>query len=154
MIIFCSIRFLSKKIIKPIFFFFEKKTETEPKPGQTDRFRFGFLWQKPVQTGLTRFFPVLARFFSGFLSLLVRFGFFGFLLIKPKPNRTGRFFQKCNRFNRFFFRFGFFGYFFSGFLGLIGFPVFLLTPILNQPIFCSLLFIYITKTWKLFILCS
>jgi hypothetical protein len=37
------------------------------------------------------------------LSVLVRFGFFGFLLIKPKPNRTGRFFQKFNRFNQFFF---------------------------------------------------
>jgi hypothetical protein len=49
------------------------------------------------------------------------------LVIKPKPNRTGRFFQKFNRFNRFFFRFGFFGYFFSGFFGLIGFLVFLLT---------------------------
>jgi hypothetical protein len=38
--------------------FFLKKTETEPKPGQTDRFRFGsvFLGQKPVQTGLARFF--------------------------------------------------------------------------------------------------
>jgi hypothetical protein len=47
------------------------------------------------------------------------------LLIKPKPNRTDRVFQKINRF---FFRFGFFGYFVSGFLGLIGFPVFLLTP--------------------------
>ena len=86
------------------------------------RFRFGFLGQKPVQTGLarfSRFFPVLAlffsvwlgfsglawfwlglaRFFSGFLSVSVRFGFFGFLFIEPKPNRTGRFFQKFNRFN-------------------------------------------------------
>jgi len=117
----------------------------KPKPGQTDRFRFGsvFLGQKPVQTGLARFFRFwlgflsfgsvfsgfgsvffgLARFFFGFLS--VRFGFFGFLVIKP--NRTGRFFQKFNRFNRFFFRFGFFDYFFSSFLGLIGFLVFLLT---------------------------
>jgi len=32
----------------------------------------------------------------------------------------------------FYFRFGFFGYFFSGFLGLIGFSVFLLTPNLGQ----------------------
>jgi hypothetical protein len=47
------------------------------------------------------------------LSVSVRFSFFGFLLIKP--NRTGRFFQKCNRFNRFFFRFGFFGFFFPVF---------------------------------------
>jgi hypothetical protein len=59
-----------------------------------------FLGRKPVQTGLARFFrlwlgffglarffqfgSVLAQFFSGFFS--VRFGFFGFLLIKPKPN--------------------------------------------------------------------
>ena len=132
MIIFGSV-FLSKKVTKPKFFFLKKK----PKPGQTDRFRFGsvFLGQKPVQTGLARFFRFwlgffglapfwlgfsgLARLFSGFLSVLVRFGsvrFFRFFLIKPKPNRTGWFFQKYNRFNRFFFRFGFFGYFF--------FPVF------------------------------
>jgi hypothetical protein len=131
-IIFSSVRFLSKKVTKPKFFF-KKKTETEPKPGQTDRFRFVFLGQKPVQTGLARFFPVwlgflsfgsvLARFFPVFCRF--RFGFFGFLFIKPKPNRTSRFFKK---FNRFFFQFGFFGYFFSGFLGLISFPVFLLTP--------------------------
>jgi len=131
-IIFGSVRFLSTKVTKPKFFFLKKK----PKPGQTDRFRFGFFMAK---TGSNRFgsvFSVLARFFwfgSVFLRFFVgfgsvRFGFFGFLLIKPKPNRTGRFFQKFNRFNRFFFRFGFFGYFFFGFLGLIGFPVFLLTP--------------------------
>jgi hypothetical protein len=57
------------------------------------------------------------------LSVSVRFGFFSFLVIKP--NRTGRFFQK---FNRFFFSVRFFRLFFSGFLGLIGFPVILLTP--------------------------
>jgi hypothetical protein len=58
-----------------------------------------FLGQKPVQTGLTRFFPGLALFFlfgSVFLVLLrffrFRFGFFGFLLIKLKPNRTDLFF--------------------------------------------------------------
>ena len=39
-IIFGLVRFLSTKVTKLIFFF-EKKTETEPKPGQTDRFRFG-----------------------------------------------------------------------------------------------------------------
>jgi hypothetical protein len=68
--------------------FFEKK---KPKPGQTDRFRFGFFRAK---TGLARFFQFWldflgfgSVFFSGFLSVLVRFGFFGFLLIKPKPNR-------------------------------------------------------------------
>jgi len=70
-IIIGSIWFLSKKVTKPKFFFF-KKTKTEPKPGQTGRFRFGFLGQKPVQTGLARFsgfgsvFSVLARFFPVF----------------------------------------------------------------------------------------
>jgi len=55
-----------------------------------DRFRFGFLGQKPVQTGLTRFFSWFSQFwlgFSGFglvfFSVSVRFGFFGFLLVKP-----------------------------------------------------------------------
>jgi hypothetical protein len=42
----------------------KKKTETEPKPGQTNRFRFGFLGQKQVQTGLVRFF----QFWLGFLD--------------------------------------------------------------------------------------
>jgi hypothetical protein len=49
--------------------------------------------------------------FSGLRS--VRFGFFSFRLIKPKPNQTGRFFQN---FNRFFFH----GLVFS----VIFFPVF------------------------------
>jgi hypothetical protein len=101
-IIFGSVRFLSKKITKPKLFK-KKKTETRPKSGQTDRFRFDFLGQKPVQTSLARFF----RFWLGFLSFgsvllgffRFWFGFFGFLLIKPKPNRTGWFFQNFNRFN-------------------------------------------------------
>ena len=70
--------------------------------------------------------------FFQFFSVSVQFGFFSFFLIKPKPNRTGRFFQN---FNRFFFRFGCFGYFF---LGLIGFLVFLLTPNKNW-IFCCVI---------------
>jgi hypothetical protein len=71
-------------------FFFSKK---EPKPVQTDRFRFGFLEQnrfKPVWLGLGS----------------VRFGFFGFRLIKP--NWTSRFFKNFNRFNWFFFTVRFF----------------------------------------------
>jgi hypothetical protein len=91
-IIFGSVRFLSKKVIKPKFFF-----EKKPKPNRNwvklagfGSVRFGFLGQKPVQTGLARFFwfwlgffrfgSVLARFFlfgsvfSGFLSVSVRFG--------------------------------------------------------------------------------
>ena len=146
MIIFGSVRFLSKKVTKPKFFFLKKK----PKPNQ-NRVKptgFGSVWFGffRAKTGSNRFgsvFPVLARFsrfwlgflgfgsvfsvwlgfgsvfpvwlgfgsvFFGFLSVSVRFGFFSFLVIKP--NRTGRFFQK---FNRFFFRFGFFGYFFPVF---------------------------------------
>ena len=57
---FGSVRFLSKKVTKPNFFFLKKKP-------------------KPVQTGL-------ARFFFWFCFVSVWFGFFGFLLIKPKPN--------------------------------------------------------------------
>jgi len=53
--------------------FFEKK----PKPGQTDRFEFGFLGQKPVQTGLARFFRFLLGFFRFWLGFsgLARFFF-------------------------------------------------------------------------------
>ena len=124
-------------------FFLKKK----PKPGQTDRFRFGFFRAKtgsnrfgsvfPVLARFSRFwlgflgfgsvFSGLARFFSGFLSVSVRFSFFGSLFIKPKPNRSGQFFQKITRFNRFFFSIRFFWFFFSGLLGLISFPIFLLT---------------------------
>jgi hypothetical protein len=77
-IIFCSVWFLLKKIIK--LNFFKKK----PKSGQTDWFRFYlvFLGPKPVQTGLAWFFPV----WLGFLPVWVWFGFFSFRLIKPKPN--------------------------------------------------------------------
>ena len=41
-------------------------------------------------SGLARFFPVWLGFLSGFFP--VRCGFFGFRLIKLKPNRTSRFF--------------------------------------------------------------
>ena len=109
--IFGSVRFLLKKIINPNFF--KKKTETEPKPIQTDRFRFGFLEQKPVQTGFARFFPVWLGF-----SGLARFFQFGSVFAVPglkNRNRTGRFFQNFNRFNRFFFTVRFFRLFFFQF---------------------------------------
>jgi hypothetical protein len=38
----------------------------------------------------------------------VRFNFFDFKLIKPKPNRTGWFFHNFNRFNWFLFTVRFF----------------------------------------------
>jgi len=73
--------FIKKKITK---LKLKKKTETEPKPGQTDRFRFGFLGPKPVQTGLARLFPVmlgffgLTRFFCFFLFWFSSVRFFRF----------------------------------------------------------------------------
>ena len=128
MIIFGSVWFLSKKVTKPKLFFFEKK----PKPNR-NRVKptgFGSVRFFRAKTGSNRFgsvFPVLARFSrfwlgffrfwlgffrfgSVFFPVFCRFGsvrlvFFIFLVIKP--NLTGRFFQKFNRFNRFFFRFGF-----------------------------------------------
>jgi hypothetical protein len=84
------------------FGFFRAKTGSNwfssvfPVLARFSRFWLGF-------SGLARFWLGLAQFFSGFLSVSVQFGSFGFLFIKPKPNRTGRFFQKFNRFNRFFF---------------------------------------------------
>jgi len=75
-IIFGSVQFLSKKNKQTEFFL--KKTKTKPKPVQTDRFRFGFLGQKPVQTGLSHFFS-LARLFPIWLCFfgLARFFRFG-----------------------------------------------------------------------------
>ena len=134
-IIFGSVRFLSKKVTKPKLFFLKKK-KPKPNRNQVKPTGFGSVWFGflRAKTGLARFFRIwlgffrfwlgfssLARFFSGFLSVSVRFGFFGFWFIKPKPNRTGRFFQKFNRFNRIFFRFGFFGYFFFRFSRFSGF---------------------------------
>ena len=112
-IIFCSVRFLSEKN-KQTEIFFKKK----PKP---NRNRFGLV------------FSVLARFFR-FGSVFFGLGsvrFFGFLLIKP--NRTSRFFKILIGF---FFGSVFSVVFFFGFLGLIGFSVFLLTPIcMGEAIF-------------------
>jgi hypothetical protein len=104
-------------------FFFEKKTKpnrnrVKPTDFGSVRFFQGKNRFKPIWLGFFRFFRFFrfgSVFFSGFLSVLVRFGFFGFLLIKPKPNRTGRFFKKCNRFNRFFFSVRFFRLFFFQF---------------------------------------
>ena len=86
MIIFSSIRFLLKKNNQTEIIFL-KKIETEPKPVQTDRFRFRFVFlEKNRFKSVWLGFPVLARFFS----VWVWFGFFGFKLIKP--NQTSRFF--------------------------------------------------------------
>ena len=108
---FGSVRFLSKKVTTLNFFIKKNRNRTGTGSNWPVSIRFGFLGQKPVQTGLTWFFG-LTRFFASlaqFFSVWVRFGFFGFRLIKPKPNWTGRFFQN---FNRFFFIVRFFNYFF------------------------------------------
>jgi hypothetical protein len=64
-----------------------------------------FFWTKTGSNQFDSVFSGLALFFwfgSVFL-VWVRFVFCGFRLIKPKPNRTGQFFQNFNRFNQFFF---------------------------------------------------
>jgi hypothetical protein len=65
-------------------------------------FRFGYVFSQ---------FSLIVFHFFGLGS--IRFFFFCFRLLKPKPNWTGWFFQNSNRFNWFFSRFGFFSYFFS-----------------------------------------
>jgi len=128
---FGSVRFLSKKVTKPKFFFW-KKNRNRVKPTGFGSVRFGFFRAK---TGSNRFgsvFSVLARFFrfgsvfpvwlgfgSVFFPFFVGFGsvwFFRFFAYKTEP--AGSFKNLIG----FFFQFGFFGYFFFGFL------VFLLTP--------------------------
>jgi hypothetical protein len=105
-IIFGSVRFLSKKVTKPNFIFFEKKNRnrTETRSNRPVSVRFGFLGQKlPVWLGFSGFgsvFSILARFlrfgsvfrfgsgfFSGFLSVSVWFfRFFGYKT-ETEPNR-------------------------------------------------------------------
>ena len=116
-IIFCLVRFLSKKN-NQIEFFFKKK----PKPDQTDRFHFGSVFR--AKTGSNRFGSVFSGFGSVWVGFFpVRFGFFGFINKKPKPNRTGRFFQNFNRFNQFFFRLFFFRFsWFNRFFGFFTLP--------------------------------
>jgi uncharacterized protein YneF (UPF0154 family) len=61
-IIFGSVRFLSKKVTKPKFFFLKKKPKPNRNRVKPAGFGSVFLWQKPVQTDLARFF----RFWLGF----------------------------------------------------------------------------------------
>jgi len=125
--------------------FFEKKTETGS--NQPVSVRFGFLGKKPVQIGLAWFFRFwlgflgfgsvfvgLARFFSGFFFVSVWFGtvrFFWFFAYKTETEPAG-FFKILIGLIDFFFRFSFFSFFFSGFLNLINFSVFFLTPTINM----------------------
>ena len=72
MIIFSSIRFLSKESNQTEF---KKKTKTGS--NRLVSVQFGFLGQKPVQTSLVRFFR-----FSFFGFLVSRFGFFGYCFFR------------------------------------------------------------------------
>ena len=83
MIIFGSVRFLSKKVTKPKFFFFEKKPKpnrNRVKPAGFGSVQFGFFRAK---TGSNRFgsvFSVLAqfsRFWLGFFRFWLGFFQFG-----------------------------------------------------------------------------
>jgi len=67
-IIFGSVRFLSKKVTKPKFFFLKKKTETGS--NRPVSVRFGFF---RVKTGLARFFQFWLGFFRFWLGFF-RFG--------------------------------------------------------------------------------
>jgi hypothetical protein len=89
-IIFGSVRFLSKKITKPKFFFLKKKTETESNRSVSVRFF-------RAKTGLARFFQFWLDFL-GFGSVFSGFGsiFFG----------LARFFRFDSVFFRFFVGFG------------------------------------------------
>jgi len=99
--------FIKKQVTKPKF---KKKTKTEPKPVQTDRFRFRlvrfglFFWTK---TGSNRFGLVFFRFGSVFFGFgSVRFS--RFQSYKTKTELVGFFKILIG----FFSRFGFLDYFF------------------------------------------
>jgi hypothetical protein len=127
--------------------FFFKKTETESKPVQTDRFRFGSVRFFREKTGSNRFGSVflvwlgLARFFLVWLGFfgLARFfsGFFGSVFPVSGLKNRNRTEPVCffKILIDFFLRFCFFGYFFSGFLGLISFSVFLNIPTVNSTFY-------------------
>ena len=121
--------FIKKSNQIKIIIFLKKKPKpnrNRVKPTGFSSVRFGFLGQKPVWL----VFPVLARFFPVWLSFFLvfcrfRFGSVFLVFCYKTETEPAGFFKNLIGF---FFRFGFFSYFFSGFLGLIGFPVFLLTP--------------------------
>jgi len=122
--------FINKKKNQIEIFF--KKTETgSNRPVSVRFFR--------TKTGLARFFwfgSVFFRFFFG--SGSIRFGFFSFRLVKPKPNRS-IFFKILIGLISFFSLFGFFSYFFSSFFNLISFYFFAdpLRETINCPLFFS-----------------
>ena len=110
-----------KKNNQTEFFFLKKK----PKPGQTDRFWFGFFRAKTGSNWFGSVFSVLARFsrfWLGFFSVWL--GFFGLA-------RFFRFESVLARFGSVFFRFFIgFGSVRFGFFGFL-----FIKPKPNQPVF-------------------
>jgi hypothetical protein len=133
-IIFSLIWFLLKIIINQIFL------KKKPKPN-LNRFKptgFGsvrFFEQKPIQTGLARFFS-LARFWLDFFPVWLGLSsarFFRFQAYKTETKSVG-FFKILICLFDFFSRFDFFGYFF-------------LVSIFR--VFCSSLSLMIGLAWKI-----
>ena len=112
MIIFCSVCFYIKKVTKPI----KKRTETSS--NQPVLVWLGFLGQKLIKFGLTRFF-----------SVWVRFSFFGSKTYKTVTEPVG-FFKIFLGFLNFFHG----SVFFVIFFGFLYFSVFLLIPTLKYTI--------------------
>jgi len=75
-IIFGSVRILSKQVTKP------KKTISKKNRHRFKPTSFGSVWFFRTKIGFAWFFVCLARFFCFFYFGSVRFGFFGFRLIK------------------------------------------------------------------------
>jgi hypothetical protein len=101
--------FYQKKVTKPNFFY---KKNPKPNRNPVKPTGFGSVRFFRAKTGLARF----SRFWLGFSGLARFFSvwFFGFLLIKLKPNRTGRFFQIL---------IGLIGFFFGSVFSVICFSV-------------------------------
>jgi hypothetical protein len=68
--------------------FFKNKNRSRTETGSNRPVSVRFFRTKPVQTGLVWFSRFGSVFFLVF-SVRVRFDFFDFRLIKPKPNRSG-----------------------------------------------------------------
>ena len=115
MIIFGSVRFLSKKNNKTCFL----KNQNQTRTGSNRRFRFGWVILEQKLVWLGYFLSWLGCFPAWLDFFQFNSGFFGFRLIKQKTNQTGQFFQNSNQF---FSQFNLFDYFF--FLHLINFSVF------------------------------
>jgi len=134
-IIFGSVRFLSKKVTKPKLFFFWKKNRNRVKPTG-----FGLVRFFREKTGSNRFgsvFPVLARFSRFWLGFsgLARFFFgFGSVFCLWNRNRTepAGFFKNL---------IGLIGFFFGSVFSVIFFPVFSIFRFFYSPLNISTLIV-------------